>query len=87
MKNALNATVLEDSVPPTSIQTFLDVKHDLPAVVISDHGEYFENRYYNGILDDAENLSFNRYYSNSTSFMYLLYEIFFSEATMDFQLL
>ncbi|XP_029040325.1 nicastrin [Osmia bicornis bicornis] len=60
MKNALNATVLEDSVPPTSVQSFLDVKHDLPAVVISDHGEYFGNRYYNGILDDAENLSFNK---------------------------
>ncbi|XP_033190740.1 nicastrin isoform X2 [Bombus vancouverensis nearcticus] len=57
---ALNATVLEDSVPPTSIQSFLKEKPDLTAVVISDHGRQFKNKYYNGILDDAESLSFNR---------------------------
>ncbi|XP_033179627.1 nicastrin isoform X5 [Bombus impatiens] len=57
---ALNATVLEDSVPPTSIQSFLKEKPDLTAVVISDHGQQFKNKYYNGILDDAESLSFNR---------------------------
>lgn len=59
---ALNATVLEDSVPPTSIQSFLKEKPDLTAVVISDHGQQFKNKYYNGILDDAESLNFNRYY-------------------------
>lgn len=60
MKQALNATVLEGSVPPTSIQSFLEERPNLTAVVISDHGEQFENSYYNGILDDAESLDFNR---------------------------
>ncbi|XP_060828681.1 nicastrin isoform X2 [Bombus pascuorum] len=57
---ALNTTVLEGSVPPTSIQSFLKEKPDLTAVVISDHGRQFKNKYYNGILDDAESLNFNR---------------------------
>lgn len=60
MKQALNATVLEGSVPPTSIQSFLEERPNLTAVVISDHGEQFENSYYNGILDDAESLDFTR---------------------------
>lgn len=52
---------MENSVPPTSIQSFLEEKPNLTAVVISNHGKQFENKYYNGILDDAESLNFNRY--------------------------
>ncbi|XP_015432196.1 PREDICTED: nicastrin [Dufourea novaeangliae] len=64
LRIALNATILEDSVPPTSIQSFLKAKPDLTAVVISNHEKQFENRYYNGILDDAQSLHFNRNESN-----------------------
>ncbi|XP_078049963.1 nicastrin [Augochlora pura] len=60
LKNELHADVLEGSIPPTSIQSFLKEKSDLPAVVISNHGEQFKNKYYNGILDDAQNLHFNK---------------------------
>lgn len=58
---ALNAKILEGSVPPTSVQSFLEERPNLTAVVISDHGQQFKNKYYNGILDDAESLNFNKY--------------------------
>jgi len=61
LKEALNASILENSVPPTSVQSFLGAKPSLTAVVISNHKKQFENRYYNSILDDGENLGFNRY--------------------------
>ncbi|XP_076754651.1 nicastrin [Xylocopa sonorina] len=61
---ALKATVLEGSVPPTSVQSFLKKKSNLTAVVISNHREQFKNKYYNGILDDAKSLNFNRNDSN-----------------------
>ncbi|KAK9296650.1 hypothetical protein QLX08_009467 [Tetragonisca angustula] len=57
---ALNAKILEGSVPPTSVQSFLEERPNLTAVVISDHGQQFKNKYYNGILDDAESLNFNK---------------------------
>ncbi|XP_017888606.1 nicastrin [Ceratina calcarata] len=63
IEKALDAHVLKDSVPPTSIQSFLEEKPNLTAVVISSHGKQFKNKYYNGILDDAESLDFN---SNDT---------------------
>ncbi|XP_017756108.1 PREDICTED: nicastrin isoform X1 [Eufriesea mexicana] len=59
IETALNATVLEGSIPPTSIQSFLEEKPNLTAVVISDHAQQFQNKYYNGILDDAKSLNFN----------------------------
>ncbi|XP_011877502.1 PREDICTED: nicastrin [Vollenhovia emeryi] len=64
LKRALNATVLDGSVPPTSVQSFLEAKPDLTTVVISNHGGQFKNRYYNSILDDAESLGFDK---NDTS--------------------
>ncbi|XP_033325186.1 nicastrin [Megalopta genalis] len=60
LQKELHADVLEDSIPPTSIQSFLKEKPDLPAVVISNHRAQFRNKYYNGILDDAQNLYFNK---------------------------
>lgn len=63
LQNALNVSdrnVIAGSVPPTSVQSFLEAKPNLTAVVISSHGVQFKNRYYNGILDDEENLGFNR---------------------------
>ncbi|XP_043262601.1 nicastrin isoform X1 [Colletes gigas] len=60
LQKALNASVLEGSVPPASIQSFLKQNPDLTAVVISNHGYQFENKFYNSILDDAEGLHFNR---------------------------
>lgn len=64
LQHALNASVLDGSVPPTSVQSFLEAKPDLTTIVISNHGTQFKNRYYNGILDDAESLGFDR---NDTS--------------------
>lgn len=64
LQNALkvsNNSVLHGSVPPTSVQSFLEAKPNLTTVVISNHGLRFKNQYYNGILDDAESLGFNRY--------------------------
>nr|XP_012144351.1 PREDICTED: nicastrin isoform X1 [Megachile rotundata] len=67
MKKTLNAAVLEGSVPPTSVQSFLAERPNLTAVVISNHGKQFENRFYNGILDNAENLHFNKSEDNELS--------------------
>ncbi|XP_016914122.1 nicastrin isoform X2 [Apis cerana] len=60
ISTVLHADIMENSVPPTSIQSFLEEKPNLTAIVISNHGKKFENKYYNGILDDAESLNFNR---------------------------
>ncbi|EFN84844.1 nicastrin [Harpegnathos saltator] len=61
LEQVLNVTsTLIDSVPPTSVQSFLEAKPNLTTVVISNHGKQFTNRYYNGILDDAESLDFHR---------------------------
>ncbi|XP_076223898.1 nicastrin isoform X2 [Nomia melanderi] len=65
LQKALNATVIEDSIPPTSIQSFLKEKRNLTAIVISNHDEKFKNKYYNGILDDAKNLYSNRQESDA----------------------
>lgn len=54
------ATVLNNSVPPASVQSFLKVNSSLPTVVIANHGENFINRFYNGLLDDAEGLGYSR---------------------------
>lgn len=61
LQKALKAWILNDSVPPTSVQSFLEAKPNLTTIVISNHGKQFTNHYYNSILDDAESLHFNRY--------------------------
>lgn len=61
LQQALNVlTIFNNSVPPTSVQSFLEAKPNLTTVVISNHGKRFTNRYYNSILDDAESLNFHR---------------------------
>lgn len=65
LERALNASVLDGSVPPTSVQSFLEAKPNLTTVVVSNHGRRFKNRYYNGILDDAESLGFDKYDQNA----------------------
>ncbi|RLU16166.1 hypothetical protein DMN91_011926 [Ooceraea biroi] len=60
LSKVLNALILDDSVPPTSVQSFLEARPSLTTVVITNHGKKFLNRYYNSILDDGENLGFNR---------------------------
>lgn len=64
LRDALNASVIDGSIPPTSVQSFLETKPNLTTIVISNHGKQFKNRYYNGILDDAESLDFDK---NDTS--------------------
>lgn len=74
LQHALNASVLDGSVPPTSVQSFLEAKPDLTTIVISNHGTQFKNRYYNGILDDAESLGFDRYIHDLLDFnVYLMF--------------
>ncbi|KAL0130689.1 hypothetical protein PUN28_002368 [Cardiocondyla obscurior] len=64
LQRALNASPVHNSVPPTSVQSFLEAKPNLTTVVISNHEKQFKNRYFNGILDDAEGLGFDK---NDTS--------------------
>jgi len=64
LNKTLKAKIKYGSVPPTSVQSFLETKSNLTTVVISNHEEQFKNRYYNGILDDAESLGFDKYIHN-----------------------
>lgn len=58
----LQAQVLNDSVPPTSVQSFLETKPSLTTIVIANHPNQFINKYYNSILDNPKTLHSNRYY-------------------------
>lgn len=59
LETNLNANILENSIPPASVQSFLKANSSLPAVVLANHGEKFVNKYYNSLLDDAVGLSYN----------------------------
>lgn len=61
LQKALKARNVKNSVPPTSVQSFLEAKPNLTTIVISNHEKEFVNKYYNSILDDAESLNYNRY--------------------------
>jgi nicastrin len=61
LQSKLNARLLENSIPPASIQSFLKENSSLPVVVIANHGTEFLNKYYNSLLDDAEGLGYTRY--------------------------
>lgn len=56
LKNSLSASVLKDSVPPSSVNSFLKVKSNISTIVIANHGDEFENKYYHSLLDDKESL-------------------------------
>ncbi|XP_074109466.1 nicastrin [Cotesia typhae] len=62
----LENTTLSNSVPPASIQSFLAENRNLTAVVLATHGEQFTNKYYGGILDNAETLGIRRKQINKT---------------------
>ncbi|KAL7293353.1 hypothetical protein TKK_0013123 [Trichogramma kaykai] len=64
LKNELKADVLNNSVPPVSVQSFLKENSAIETLVIANHGETFVNNYYNGLLDDAEALDYS---SNKTT--------------------
>lgn len=48
-----------NSLPPSSLQTFLAARRDLPGVVLTDHGSQYLNNYYHSIMDDAQGLKYN----------------------------
>nr|XP_050847580.1 nicastrin [Vespula vulgaris] len=60
----LPAKVLNDSVPPTSVQSFLKTNPNLTTVVIANHPKQFINKYYNSVLDIADSFKSNRYMNN-----------------------
>ncbi|XP_058805891.1 nicastrin isoform X2 [Phymastichus coffea] len=60
LRKELNATFMDNSVPPASVQSFLKRDSNMPVVVITNHGRNFTNKYYNGLLDDAEGLGYSR---------------------------
>ncbi|XP_012280937.1 nicastrin [Orussus abietinus] len=60
LEKKLSAKVLNNSVPPASVQSFLAANPNLTAIVITNHGEKFVNKFYHGILDDSQNIEFNR---------------------------
>ena len=62
LQKQLNADLLENSVPPASVQSFLKVNSSLPAIVIANHGKTFINKYYNILFYDATALNFSRYF-------------------------
>lgn len=65
LSEELNAMPLNNSVPPTSVQSFLKTEPNLTTVVITNYNNRFINKYYNSILDDAKSLHFNRNDTNT----------------------
>ena len=65
LKKSLRATLLKDSVPPASVQSFLKEKSGLPTVIITNHGEEFVNNYYHSLLDDKKSLGDENKLANS----------------------
>uniref|UniRef100_A0A1B6EBK1 Nicastrin n=1 Tax=Clastoptera arizonana TaxID=38151 RepID=A0A1B6EBK1_9HEMI len=45
-------------LPPSSVQPFLKEKPGLPAVVLSNHGKQFVNKFYNSFMDGSTNLQY-----------------------------
>ncbi|XP_011297726.1 nicastrin [Fopius arisanus] len=66
LETTLGATLLQGSVPPTSIQSFLRVKPTLSTALIASYGEKFTNNYYSGILDNSETLGVDKRPINET---------------------
>ncbi|XP_014607330.1 PREDICTED: nicastrin isoform X1 [Polistes canadensis] len=60
LTEGLQAKVLSNSVPPTSVQSFLETEPSLTTIVITNYPDQFTNNYYNSILDNAKSLNFNR---------------------------
>lgn len=56
LESSLPATILKDSIPPTSVQSFLKANPHLETIVITDYGKNFTNNYYHSLLDDNENV-------------------------------
>ncbi|XP_069684848.1 nicastrin isoform X2 [Periplaneta americana] len=48
-----------NSLPPSSLQTFLAARRDLPGVVLTDHSSQYLNKYYHSIMDDSLELKYN----------------------------
>ncbi|XP_015123019.1 nicastrin [Diachasma alloeum] len=66
LRDALGGTILQGSVPPTSIQSFLGAKPSLPTALIASYGKQFHNPYYQGILDNSETLGIDKKPINKT---------------------
>ncbi|XP_012263929.2 nicastrin isoform X2 [Athalia rosae] len=67
LRAVLSAKILKGSLPPASIQSFLNGNPNISATVIANHGEQFTNKYYNSILDDKLNLNFESAQNNLSS--------------------
>ncbi|XP_034946564.1 nicastrin [Chelonus insularis] len=63
---SLENMTLPNSIPPTSAQTFLAAKPELPVAVLTSYGEQFVNPFYGGILDNAEHLGIYQKEINAT---------------------
>lgn len=60
LSKSFKGQLLENSVPPTSVQSFLAGRSDISTLVITGYQYSFANKYYHGILDDGETLGFNK---------------------------
>ena len=45
-------------LPPASFQTFLKY-YNISGTVLTDHGSYYTNKYYQGVLDNEQNVNFS----------------------------
>ncbi|XP_063229542.1 nicastrin [Bacillus rossius redtenbacheri] len=52
-------------VPPSSLQTFLAADASFPGLVVTSHGDQFNNRFYHSIYDNVENVDYT--YQNGSS--------------------
>ncbi|XP_065171601.1 nicastrin-like isoform X1 [Atheta coriaria] len=64
-KNLLNIEIHTDTIPPTSIQSFIREKNAPKSLVLTDYATNFTNAYYNSIYDNSNNIKF--VYQNITN--------------------
>ena len=60
----LSVTPSPDSLPPSSVQTFLRGRIPPHGLVLANHNKEYRNPYYNSIYDNASNILY-KYYNGS----------------------
>ncbi|BES93971.1 Nicastrin [Nesidiocoris tenuis] len=63
--NFLKSSLPAGRLPPVSLTVFREASPNISGVVVANYDSQFNNRYYNGLLDDGSNLNLESYTSGS----------------------
>ncbi|XP_046662267.1 nicastrin isoform X2 [Homalodisca vitripennis] len=54
----------DKQLPPSSLHSFLKANASIPGIIVTNHAKKYTNMFYNGLLDDAENVGYQ--YANGS---------------------